>query len=82
MEQASDRSGWYHPEFMHDQPYLAYGVKTDDTLHTLREGKPMKNLYAAGSILGGTRPEMGSGAGLALRSALAAVDQILKTEAE
>lgn len=82
VEQASDRSGWYHPEFMHDQPYLAYGVKTDDSLHTLCEGKPMKNLYAAGSILGGTRPEMGSGAGLALRSALAAVDQILKTEAE
>ena len=82
VEQASDRSGWYHPEFMHDQPYLAYGVKTDDALHTLCEGKPMKNLYAAGSILGGTRPEMGSGAGLAIRSALAAVDQILKTEAE
>lgn len=82
VEQASDRSGWYHPEFMHDQPYLSYGVKTDDTLHTLCEGKPMKNLYAAGSILGGTRPEMGSGAGLAIRSSLAAVDQILKTEAE
>ena len=79
VEQTADRSDWYHPEFMHDQPYLACGVKTDEALHALCGGKPMNNLYAAGSILGGTRPEMGSGAGLAIRSALAAVDQILKT---
>ena len=37
----------------------------------------MKNLYAAGSILGGTHPELGTAAGLAIRSAFAAVDQIL-----
>ena len=82
MEQAENRSDWYHPQFMHDQPYMAYGVKTDAALHALREGAPMQNLYAAGSILGATRPEFGSGAGLAVRSALAVVDQILKTEAE
>ena len=80
--QAADRSDWYHPEFMHDQPYLSYGVKTDETLHAMREGQAMKNLFAAGSILGGTRPELGSAAGLAIRSALAVVDQILKTDAE
>ena len=82
VEQAENRSDWYHPQFMHDQPYMAYGVKTDAALHALREGAPMQNLYAAGSILGATRPEFGSGAGLAVRSALAVVDQILKTEAE
>ncbi|MBR5019446.1 MAG: anaerobic glycerol-3-phosphate dehydrogenase subunit B [Bacteroidales bacterium] len=82
VAQAEDRSEWYHPEFMHDQPYLSYGVKTDETLHAIREGQVMKNLFAAGSILGGTRPELGSAAGLAIRSALAVVDQILKTEAE
>ena len=82
VEQAENRSEWYHPQFMHDQPYMAYGVKTDAALHALREGAPMQNLYAAGSILGATRPEFGSGAGLAVRSALAVVDQILKTEAE
>ncbi len=77
VEQAPDRNDWYHPEFMSDQPYLSYGVKTDAGLHPLQAGVPMKNLYAVGSILGGTRPEMGSAAGLAIRSALAAVDQIL-----
>ena len=42
----------------------------------------MRNLYAAGSILGGTRPEFGSGAGLAIRSAFYAVDLILNTAQE
>ena len=82
VEQAADRSDWYHPDFGHDQPYLSYGVKTDADLHAFQAGEPMKNLYAAGSILGGTHPELGSGAGLAIRSALAVVDQILKTETE
>ena len=80
VEQAPDRSDWYHPEFKQDQPYLSYGVKTDAELHPLQAGEPMKNLYAVGSILGGTRPELGSAAGLAIQSALAAVDQILKTD--
>ena len=56
---------------------MKYGVKTDEALHGLSEGKPYKNLYAIGSILGGTRPELGSGAGLAINSAFAAVDEIL-----
>ena len=81
VEQALDRSDWYDPAFSHDQPYLSYGVKTDAELHGIREGQPLKNLYAAGSILGGTHPELGTGAGLAVRSAFAVVDRILKTEA-
>ncbi|MBR1538956.1 MAG: anaerobic glycerol-3-phosphate dehydrogenase subunit B [Bacteroidales bacterium] len=77
-----DRNAWYNPVFAEPQPYMDYGVKTDDALHGLREGKPLKNLYAIGSILGNTRPEMGTGAGLAIRSALKAVDEILKSRQE
>lgn len=76
--QAEDRSDWYHPDFMQEQPYMSFGVRTDTQLHALRDGQVLKNLFAAGSILGGTRPEMGTAAGLAIRSALAVVDQILK----
>lgn len=79
VEAESDRSDWYHPDFLQDQPYLRFGVRTDDYLHPLLDGKPVRNLYAAGSILGGTRPEFGSGAGLAIRSAFFAVDTILNT---
>ena len=78
VEHASDRNAWYDADFSADQPYMQFGVKTDAALHPLREGRPLTNLYAIGSILGATRPEFGSGAGLAVRSAFAAVDGILK----
>ena len=74
-----DRNDWYHPDFMADQPYMQYGVRTDASLHALLHGEPLKNLYAIGSILGGTHPELGSAAGLAVRSAFAAIDQILSS---
>ena len=65
VEQAADRSDWYNPDF-------------DAALRALRDGRPLSNLYAIGSILGATRPEFGTGAGLAVRSAFAAVDEILR----
>ena len=77
VEYNPDRNAWYDKAFSADQPYMQYGVKTDEALHGLSDGKPYKNLYAIGSILGGTRPELGSGAGLAINSAFAAVDEIL-----
>ena len=77
VRQEADRSKWYDADFQAEQPYMAFGVETDAALHPLRDGQPLGNLYAVGSVLGATRPELGSGAGLALRSALAAVDQIL-----
>ena len=82
VEQAAERSDWYNPEFMREQPYMKYGVATDATLHALKGGEPLRNLYAIGSILGETRPELGTGGGLAIRSALAVADQILKPTEE
>ena len=82
VEAAEDRNTWYNPSFAADQPYLQYGVRTDEALHGLVDGQPLKNLFAIGSILGATRPEFGSAAGLAVRSALAAVDQILQSRPE
>ena len=76
---AEDRNSWYAPEFKSDQPYMDFGVKTDAALHGLLQGEPLNNLFVIGSILGATRPEFGTGAGLAVRSAFAAVDQILQS---
>ena len=78
VKQAADRSDWYQPDFLQEQPYMSFGVRTDAQLHAVCDGQALKNLFAVGSILGGTRPEMGTAAGLAIRSALAAVDQILR----
>ena len=77
VEHTPDRNAWYHPDFTEDQPYMHFGVRTDAGLHALLKGEPVRNLYAIGSILGDTRPELGTAAGLAVRSAFAAVDQIL-----
>jgi len=77
VEYDTDRNAWYNPAFSADQPYMSFGVKTDADLHGLQGGEPIRNLYAIGSILGGTRPEYGQGGGLAIRTALAAADHIL-----
>ena len=78
VDYPADRNGWYDPAFAADQPYMRFGLKTDAGLHPLLGGESVKNLYAIGSVLGGTRPEFGSGAGLAVRSAFTAVDEILR----
>lgn len=72
-----DRNGWYNPSFAEKQPYIGFGVCTDGSLRVLKDGTPLSNLYAAGSILGATHPELGTGAGMCLRSALKAADSIL-----
>ncbi len=77
--QGAQRSDWYNPSFSGEQPYLGYGVATDEALHPLRGGKPLQNLFATGAILGATRPELGSGGGLAVRSALLAAEEIIKS---
>jgi anaerobic glycerol-3-phosphate dehydrogenase len=38
----------------------------------------VENLYVAGSVLGSNRPEFGTAAGKAVRTALKAADEILK----
>lgn len=78
VDHPENRNNWYNPAFAEEQPYMGYGVKTDAQLHAVKEGVTLKNVYAIGSILGNTRPELGSGAGLAINSAFAAVDQILR----
>ena len=77
VECAPDRNDWYNPSFAGDQPYMQYGVKTDASLHAIKDGAPLKNLYAIGSVLGATRTEFGSAAGQAIKTAFAVADVIL-----
>jgi len=77
---AKDRSEWYHPRFAADQPYMHYGVQIDENLHAIKDGAVIPNLYVIGSVMGVSHPRFGFGAGLAIRSALYAADQIIKEE--
>ena len=77
IDYPEDRNAWYDADFFADQPYLNFGVKTDASLRAVKDGEPVQNLYAIGSILGNTRKaDYGTAAGLAIRTAFAVADTI------
>ena len=76
VEFLGNRSEWYDRDFFATQPYMGFGPATTPELNAIAGGKPLRNLYVAGSILGSTRPELGSDAALALNSAFLAVRSI------
>ncbi|MBP5560439.1 MAG: glycerol-3-phosphate dehydrogenase subunit GlpB [Muribaculaceae bacterium] len=71
------RDAWTR-EYLYDrQPYMEFGVVTDGELHPLRDGKPIANLWAAGSILAGNSPiALANAAGLSMLTALEASSRI------
>ncbi|PHM74475.1 glycerol-3-phosphate dehydrogenase subunit GlpB [Xenorhabdus kozodoii] len=72
------REQWTRQNVFAPQPYLKFGVKTDEYLRPLKEGKAIENLYAAGAVLGGFDPLFeGCGAGVSLLSALYVAEQII-----
>lgn len=74
----SERAKWTNKEFFASQPYMAFGVKTDNKLRAQRDGKIIENLYVAGAVLGGFDPlTQGCGAGVSLISALHAASEIV-----
>ena len=77
IDYPKDRNQWYRSDFFDQQPYMDFGVKTDAALHLLKEGQPVENLFAIGSVLGNTRKEdYGTAAGLAIRTAFAVADTL------
>lgn len=78
VDYRENRNEWYNPAFKEDQPYMGFGVKADENLRAVKDGTALQNLYVAGSVLGGNRPEFGTAAGKAIRTALKAADEILK----
>ena len=78
IEYPESRGEWYKADFFEDQPYMGIGVKADKDLHPSIGGVKIGNLYVAGAILGAAKDgKYGTGAGKAIRSALAAANKIL-----
>lgn len=76
---SKDRNDWFDMTFWNRQNYLSYGVKTDNRLRAVIDGKPVSNLYAIGSVLGGSNMlHEGCGGGVAIISALHAAENIIK----
>lgn len=71
------RTDWYDKNFYNAQPYMSYGVITDDRFRPSVKGKTIENLYATGALLSGFNAlKEGSGAGITLATALHAAGEI------
>lgn len=78
VDAPADRTVWFDKNIFRPQPYMHYGLRTDDTFHALRGGRPVDNLIVAGASLPGADSlREGSGAGISLLTGLNAADTIL-----
>ncbi|WP_338892158.1 glycerol-3-phosphate dehydrogenase subunit GlpB [Aeromonas rivipollensis] len=76
----SERDAWAGRRLFDHHPFMGFGVKTDDQLRVLRGGKPLANLYGAGSVLAHYDPvREGSGSGVAVATGWQAAGHILGT---
>lgn len=72
------RDGWFDRNFWRKQNYISFGAKVSKRMNVSVEGKVITNLYAVGSLLGGSNLLYeGCGGGVAIISAMAAADEIL-----
>lgn len=71
------RDKWCDINFFNSQPFMSFGVKVDDKFNTQFKVNSISNLYAIGSIVGGSNPiKEGCGAGVSILSALHIANQI------
>ena len=79
VEAAGRRADWFDKDLFRPQPFMKFGVATDAGFRALRGGRPVENMRVAGAILSGADSVAeGSGAGVALATAMAAANAILK----
>ena len=68
---------WSNECLFEAQPYMEFGVKTDEAFHAMKDGRPIENLYAIGSILSGHNSlKLADDAGVAVMTALQVARQI------
>ena len=53
VEYEADRSRWFDPRFDAPQPFLRFGVRTDERQRPSIGGRTVENLYACGELLAG-----------------------------
>lgn len=79
VDAREERSRWFDKDVFKPQPYMKFGVATDEHFHTMLNGKPVANLYAAGSVLGGVDAlKESAGSGTTIASSLHVAHEILK----
>ena len=78
VEADANRANWTRAYFFDEQPYMSYGVRTDCHLHALKDGQPVGNLWAAGSVLcGNNAVKLMSRGGVEMLTAIQTAKNIL-----
>ena len=73
----NDRNNWTQDYVFDNQPYMSFGVHTDEKFHAVKDGKSLDNLFVIGSALSGHNAvKMADGTGVSLLSALYVANQI------
>ena len=82
VQSDKNKSKWYSETFFDKKshPFLGYGVETDNRFNPLSDnGKTIKNLFCAGSVLSGYNPvSEGSGGGVAVSTGFKCAERIIK----
>ena len=79
VEFDEQRSEWTRHNVFESQPYMTFGVKTDNCLRALKDGVSVSNLYVAGSVLAGhDSVKLSDAAGVSIITGLAVSKSILK----
>lgn len=79
VDYIADRTQWTRDDVFEAQPYMEFGVKTDATLHVMKDGSSISNTFAVGQVLSGNnKVKLASGEGVDLLTALAVANSILK----
>ncbi|MFM5784970.1 glycerol-3-phosphate dehydrogenase subunit GlpB [Aeromonas caviae] len=74
----AERDAWAGRRLFDHHPFMGFGVKTDERLRVLRGGRPLTNLFGAGSVLAHYDPiKEGSGSGVAVATGWQAAGHIL-----
>ena len=72
------RDTWYDQSFFNKQNYMTFGVATDDKLRIRIKGDVQQNLFAIGSVLGGSDTiHEGCSAGISMLTALYVADNLI-----
>lgn len=78
IDAPADRSQWFDIDMFAPQPYMKAGVATDSRFRAMHQGSATANLYAVGAALSGADSlREGSGAGIAMLTALHVANSIL-----
>ena len=56
VEYEGSHGEWFDPDVYAEQPYMSFGVRTDNQLRVSLNGQTLENAYAVGQLLSGASP--------------------------